>query len=97
MSDDFRTSLKALGLTGRGFALLTGVHEETVTGWGRTRSGRGVQEVPLWAWLLLDAWAAHPGALKAARASPRLSPAGVPDLERTVRDASKRWSPDIAA
>lgn len=94
MSNDFRVSLKALGLTGRAFALLTGVHEETVTGWGRTRSGRGVQEVPLWAWLLLDAWVAHADALDAARASsrvrsPRVPPAGA--------DASDRWSGDIAA
>ena len=69
MSQDFRASLKALGLTGRGFAALTGIHEETVTGWGRARSGRGIQEVPLWAWLLLNAWAAHPEALDAARAT----------------------------
>jgi hypothetical protein len=69
MTGDFRAALKSLGLTGRGFALLTGVHEETVSGWGRTRSGRGVQEVPLWAWLLLDAWTAHPETLDAARAS----------------------------
>ena len=69
MNQDFRASLKVLGLTGRGFALLTGIHEETVTGWGRVRSGRGVQKVPLWAWLLLDAWAEYPGALDAARAS----------------------------
>ncbi len=67
MSQDFRAALKSLGLTGRGFALLTGIHEETVTGWGKARSGRGVQEVPRWAWLLLDAWAAYPKALDAAR------------------------------
>ena len=68
MSQDFRSALKALGLTGRGFAVLAGIHEETVTGWGRARSGRGIEEVPRWAWLLLDAWAAHPEALAAARA-----------------------------
>jgi len=68
MSQEFRSALKALGLTGRGFAVLAGIHEETVTGWGRARSGRGIQEVPRWAWLLLDAWAAHPRALAAARA-----------------------------
>jgi hypothetical protein len=67
MSQDFRAALKSLGLTCRGFALLTGIHEETVTGWGKARSGRGVQEVPRWAWLLLDGWAAHPDALDAAR------------------------------
>lgn len=69
MSQDFRTALKALGLTGRRFAALAGIHEETVTGWGRARSGRGVQEVPLWAWLLLDAWAAHPETLHTAQAT----------------------------
>ena len=69
MSQDFRAALKSLGLTGRGFAALTGIHEETVTGWGRVRSGRGVQEVPLWALLLLDAWTANPETLHTARAT----------------------------
>jgi hypothetical protein len=66
MISDFRTTLKALGLSSRGFATLTGVHEDTVSGWGRVRSGRGVQEVPRWAWLLLDAWRACPDALREA-------------------------------
>ena len=49
--------------------MLVGVHEETVTGWGRVRSGRGIQAVHRWAWPLLDARAANPAALDAARAS----------------------------
>lgn len=64
---EFRSKLQSLGLSARAFARLTGVHEETVTGWGKPRSGRGVQHVPRWAWLLLDAWEASPEAL--ARAS----------------------------
>jgi hypothetical protein len=69
MNPDFRATLKSLGLTGRGFADLTGIHEDTVSGWGRARSGRGVQQAPRWAWLLLDAWVAHPEALDTARRS----------------------------
>ena len=74
MSDDFRSALKTIGLTGRGFAALTGIHEDTVTGWGRARSGRGIQQAPRWAWLLLGAWAAHPEALEAARSLETTAP-----------------------
>lgn len=57
---EFRERLCILGLSGRAFADLTGLHEETVNGWGKSRSGRGVQEVPRWALLLLHAWICHP-------------------------------------
>jgi hypothetical protein len=52
--------IRALGLTAERFGALTGTHPVTVRNWGRTRSGRGVQDVPAWVWRLLDAWEAHP-------------------------------------
>jgi len=55
--------LKALGLTGRGFASLTGIHPQTVQGWGNERYGRGFQPEPAWVALLLDAWEAAPHVL----------------------------------
>ena len=53
--------LRALGLTAERFASLTGVHAVTVRGWGKPRSGRCVQPVPLWVWLLIEAWERCPG------------------------------------
>lgn len=53
---DFRTRIRALGLTVGRFADLTGLHPVTVRNWGRTRSQRRVQEVPAWVPLLLSAW-----------------------------------------
>jgi hypothetical protein len=58
--------LKALGLTGRGFASLTGMHPQTVQGWGNERYGRGLQQEPAWVALLLDAWEAAPHVLTSA-------------------------------
>jgi hypothetical protein len=60
--------LKALGLTGRGFAALTGIHPQTVQGWGNERYGRGLQTEPAWVGLLLDAWEAAPQTLAVALA-----------------------------
>ena len=48
---DFRASLKALGLTMRAFATLTGVRPETASRWGAA-----LPEFPAWVPLLLDAW-----------------------------------------
>lgn len=50
---EFRARLKALRLTLQGFAMLTGLNYKTVQGWGAPRHGRGLQEVPKWACLLL--------------------------------------------
>lgn len=66
---EFRPTLRALGLSAREFARLTGIHEETVYGWGTTRSGK-LQEVPLWAWRLLAAWSEEPKALQGAQRAP---------------------------
>lgn len=60
---DFHQARKALGVTVAAFSRLTGVHEETVRGWGKARSGRGVQDVPGWAWLLLDTLETFPAVL----------------------------------
>lgn len=59
---DFRSERKALGITAAGFARLSGTHEETVTGWGTQRGGK-LQQVPAWAWVLIDLCAAFPGVL----------------------------------
>lgn len=66
---NFRSELRTLGLSCRGFAHLTGMHEETVTGWGTIRNGRP-QEVPLWAWRLVAAWETAPQALADAKSPP---------------------------
>jgi hypothetical protein len=63
MTTDFRAALKGLGLSGRGFAALTGITPNTVSNWGRQPHGRDVQDVPLWAWRLIDAWRATPSVL----------------------------------
>lgn len=49
--DQFRARLRALSLTQRRFAALTGVTTNTVSRW-RT----GALPVPLWVVRLLDAW-----------------------------------------
>lgn len=50
---DFRARLKALGFTIRGFAAFTGIHYQTVRGWGSERAGRGMQPFPKWVGALL--------------------------------------------
>ncbi len=55
------TRLRALGLTAERFGRLTGKDAVTVRNWDKPRSGRGVQQTPPWADLLLAAWEAHPG------------------------------------
>ena len=56
----FRHRLAALGLTLHRFCVLAGVHQSTVTSWGRTRrNGKGGQTVPPfpgWVGALLAAW-----------------------------------------
>lgn len=52
--------LHALGLTAERFGQLTGNHAVTVRNWDKPRSGRGVQQTPAWAGLLLTAWETHP-------------------------------------
>lgn len=70
MTPFLKSALRSLGLTGREFAALTGVSEDTVSGWGKkVRQSRGVQHEPLWAILLTDAWQRCPEALQAARAA----------------------------
>ena len=60
--------LRALGLTAERFGQLTGKNPVTVRNWDKPRSGRGIQQTPPWAGLLLDAWDAHPDTLKSALA-----------------------------
>jgi hypothetical protein len=70
MTPELRAALKTLGLSGRKFAALTGLSDDTVSGWGRKqRETRGVQKVPAWVPLLITAWQASPDALEAARRS----------------------------
>ena len=62
----FRAALTGLGVTLAGFARLTGMSRATVYGWGierRTPNGRSLQIVPVWAWLLIEAWRASPRTL----------------------------------
>ncbi len=68
MTPELSSALESLGLTGREFCALTGINANTLSGWGKPRSGRGVQEVPRWVWLLLAAWAAAPDVLAEMRA-----------------------------
>lgn len=69
MTPHMKETLKSMGVSGREFATLTGLSEDTVSGWGRRRHGREVQHEPLWAWLLIDAWRHSPAALECARES----------------------------
>lgn len=62
------TRLRALGLTAEQFGRLTGKDPVTVRNWDKPRSGRGVQQTPPWAALLLDAWKANPDTLGSALA-----------------------------
>jgi hypothetical protein len=62
---EFRTRLKALGLTIGGFALLTGVNATTASYWGRDRPGAGLQDFPGWVPLLLAGWERSPDLLAA--------------------------------
>ena len=56
----FRSRLAALGLTLHRFCVLAGVHQSTVTSWGKTRrNGKGgvtVPPFPGWVSALLAAW-----------------------------------------
>lgn len=60
---DFHTRRRRLGLSAEAFGALTGCHPSTVLGWGKRRSRRDVQDVPVWAALLLEAWERHPDLL----------------------------------
>lgn len=62
-----RAALRAIGLSGREFAALTGQHPNTVQGWGNGRSGRGIQDTPRWVRLLIQAWTYQPALIEAAR------------------------------
>lgn len=67
MTPQMKQTLRGMDVTGREFASLTGISEDTVSGWGRLRHGREVQREPLWAWRLADAWRIAPETLQAAR------------------------------
>lgn len=60
MTTDLEHRLRALDLSNKQFARMTGIQESTVWGWGRERSSRGVQATPTWALLLVLAWETHP-------------------------------------
>lgn len=67
MTPEMKAAVRALGLNNRSFAALLGTGEDTVSGWGkRYRAHRGVQEAPLYAWHLIDAWTQYPELLRAA-------------------------------
>jgi hypothetical protein len=56
----FRACLGKLQLSVPEFAKIIDLAPVTCYNWGKPRSGRGVQEFPVWVTLLLDAWLAHP-------------------------------------
>lgn len=68
MTPLLKSTLKDMGVTAREFAALTGLSEDTVSGWGkRHRAARGTQQEPPWVWCLVDAWRHSPEALAVAR------------------------------
>jgi hypothetical protein len=67
MTPEMKEAVRALGLNNRSFAALLGTGEDTVSGWGkRYRAHRGLQEAPLYAWHLIDAWTKYPDLLRDA-------------------------------
>jgi hypothetical protein len=52
--------LAALGISVTRFAEVTGFDHVTVRNWGKPRSGRRIQTVPVPVGLILDAWEKHP-------------------------------------
>lgn len=54
--EEFRQSLRTLGLTSRGFSALTGIHHGTICAWGKDYG----HPLPEWVSLLLTAWSINP-------------------------------------
>lgn len=80
MTEPFRARLKALGLTAKAFATLTGNHPTTISRWAAE---------PRWAWLLVEAWGRSPRVLADVK---RKLPGAVPPEQRADDAARCRFN-----
>lgn len=64
MTPELKAELRSLDLSQRAFAVIAGVGEDVVSGWGRQHhSRRAPQKEPRYAWLLVQAWKRYPDLL----------------------------------